>query len=119
MQKEIQEIVRQLNLVADTFENATPREQETPLSLLFMIGNTKLTIKCNSHPKCIRERAERLIKQGRRTANMTTGSFKECYKALNWTNSLSRPKQFSKRVAQDFLDNGEQDNWQVYMDLFS
>lgn len=119
MQKEIQEIARQLNLVADTYENAAQSDQPTQLSLLFMVGNTKLTIKCDSHPKCIRERAERLIKQCRRTANMTTGSFKECSRASNWKNSLSRPKQYSKRVAQEFLDNGERDNWQAYVDLFS
>jgi hypothetical protein len=67
--------------------------------------------------EAILARAEALKKTARKMGAGTTENFRECRRAANWKPSLSRPKR-SSTVAQQFLDDGEKENWRAYDELF-
>jgi hypothetical protein len=81
-------------------------------------GRAVLRLKMIGHPVFIRARADRLLKQAKsRTIGGTPGA-KAMRGASKWRPSLSVAKR-SKRVAQQFLDDGERENYDEYRALFA
>lgn len=120
-QKTIKYLVEYLNRVA----NITPICPEWGPHPLFSITvkyqETRYVFKIRQHPECIRERAERLRKNlsSFSTYGGLTGNAYEMHQAANWKPLLSRPKKPIKSVAQQFLDDGEKENWAAYQGLFN
>lgn len=84
----------------------------------FQLGGATLRIKSILHPEFLRNRAARLQKQAKAASRLGTPEAKAAAKAIRWKPSLRRPSAYSKRVAQQFLDDGERENWAAYRELF-
>jgi hypothetical protein len=106
-----------INLMADGLSaGGVPEVGPWPLlKFELKFEDTVLRFRVLGHPELLRSRAARLLR--RRDVNGTPGH-RAMRSALKWKPSLSVAKR-SARVAQQFLDDGERDNYDEYTALYS
>ena len=119
--KELQKTVKFLADYLDRVAAITPALPEIGPPRLFRItvdfSKTRYTFNALQTPASIRERADILRRSGPRYGGLTEKAYK-ANQAANWKPLLSRPRKPIKSVAQQFLDDGEKENWAAYQGLF-
>ncbi len=111
-------LAQQLDDMAAAYE-LTPAAavgKERQLCLTLKVGGCTFKLKVIETPGALRARAKRLRQAGR--GNGLTDEANGMRRAAEWKPTMSRPKQYSNALAQQFLVDGERENWEAYRDLF-
>ena len=114
MKVDVSEATAQLRQIACVAPEPAEGTEPPLTHLTVRLGACKYTLRVASSPAGIRDRADRLEKTARAAARL--GTYRTPCKTS--TRAPKRAK-FSKVVAQQFLDDGEQENHQNYCELYA
>ena len=112
------DIVKSLNIIADNIYNEPDMGPHLEFIYIINNDNSRYMIKCLWHPFYVRYRAKQLEKTIKDIGIGLSDNAKKLLKYINKPKQSLRRARFSKRIAQRFLDDGETDNYNNYMELF-